>query len=407
MINAKETLPDLSATKGLPFFFGLLIKSIDRLTYGHLTMVLPTGQQIYLTSGNAQEDHATMIIKDYAMGWRSLTGGTIGLYESYADEQWSSPDLSQTLFVLAKNVDAIRSIVRGNFFIRQINRIPHLANKNTKQGSRRNIMAHYDLGNEFYEKWLDRSMTYSSALYTSREQRLSDAQQAKYRSLAEQINLQPGDHVLEIGSGWGGFAEFAAKNYKAKVTGLTISPEQHAYARQRMQDAGVNEQVDIRLQDYRDVEGRFDKIASIEMFEAVGREYWPIYFNKIRSTLKAGGRAGLQIITIADNLYPQYERGVDFIQRYVFPGGMLPSPQRLSQEVNQAGLTIAEVKSFGRDYATTLKHWHKRFLNNWSELKPLGFDRKFKSLWRFYLAYCEAGFKAGTTDVAQYGLIKR
>ena len=335
-----------------------------------------------------------------------MLGGSIGFYESFADDQWESPDLAQTLFVFAQNSDIIQMVMKGHPVLRVFNSLHHRRNKNTKSGSRRNIMAHYDLGNAFYEKWLDPSMTYSSALFTSPGQSLVEAQLNKNKSLATQIGLQTGESVLEIGSGWGGFAEYAAKEVGAHVTGVTISPEQYDYARERIFREGLNEKVEIRLQDYRDIDDKFDKIASIEMFEAVGKEYWPTYFNKVQQSLNEGGRAGLQIITIADRFYEKYAKSPDFIQRYVFPGGMLPSPEILNAQVEKAGMKITDKLSFGQDYATTLNNWHERFLHVWDDLTPLGFDSRFKKLWRFYLAYCEAGFKAETTDVCQVTLAK-
>lgn len=391
---------------GTPLLFRMMLRYMETLDYGSVVMQLPNGRSVLLTSGNPAEETAVIRIRDYAMAWRTLTGGTIGCYESYADEQWETPDLAQLLYVLARNVETINRLCTGNPVFQTFNKLVHRGNRNTKSGSRRNIMAHYDLGNAFYEKWLDPSMTYSSALFASPDQPLEAAQEEKYRALAEQIGLREGDHVLEIGSGWGGFAEVAAKHYGAKVTGLTISPEQHAYASARMQREGLNDRVEIRLQDYRDVDGQFDRIASIEMFEAVGKEYWPAYFSKVHDVLKEGGKAGLQIITIADHLYPDYAKGVDFIQRYVFPGGMLPSPGELDREFAGAGLRLEKVRSFGIDYATTLRQWHDRFLATWDDLTGLGFDDRFRKLWRFYLAYCEAGFRAGTTDVAQFSVVR-
>ncbi|MBY0421021.1 MAG: cyclopropane-fatty-acyl-phospholipid synthase family protein, partial [Parvularculaceae bacterium] len=251
------------------------------------------------------------------------------------------------------------------------------------------------------EKWLDPTMTYSSALFPREGAPLAEGQAHKYRALAQAIDLKPGDRVLEIGSGWGGFAEFAAREFGADVTGLTISPAQLDYASQRIQRQGLAERARFRLCDYRDVDGQFDKIASIEMFEAVGREYWPCYFAKVRETLKPGGAAGLQIITIADRLFDHYASGADFIQRYVFPGGMLPSPSILRRQVADAGLDFRPTTTFGLDYARTLKEWRERFAASWRDIQALGFDSRFEKLWRFYLSYCEAGFRAATTDVCQ------
>jgi cyclopropane-fatty-acyl-phospholipid synthase len=392
--------------RGAPISLRVFASALEKLNYGSMSLVTPhlKGYRI-----NAPEDHhinGIIHIKNYAMVRRTLLGGGIGLYESFADDQWETPDLANVLYVFARNAGAIQQVIKGHPILRVLNNFHHKQNRNTRAGSRRNIMAHYDLGNAFYEKWLDPSMTYSSALFDRPDQPLLEAQFNKNRNLARQIGLQTGESVLEIGSGWGGFAEFAAKEVGAKVTGVTISPEQFDYAQERMFREGLNEKVDIRLQDYRDIDEKFDKIASIEMFEAVGQEYWPIYFNKVHQSLKDGGRAGFQIITIANQFFDQYSKSPDFIQRHVFPGGMLPSPKVLKEEVEKAGMRITENLSFGQDYATTLNRWHEKFLSVWDELVPLGFDDKFKKLWRFYLAYCEAGFKAGTTDVCQVSVAK-
>jgi cyclopropane-fatty-acyl-phospholipid synthase len=247
-------------------------------------------------------------------------------------------------------------------------------------------------------------MTYSSARFTRPDISLEDAQREKYDSLAKRLLLQPDHHVPEVGCGWGGFAEFAAKEVKAKVTAITISDEQHAFASERIQAAGLSEKVEIRLQDYRDVDGRFDRIASIEMFEAVGESYWPTYFDKLANIVRPGGTIGLQIITIADRYYEAYRSGADFIQRHVFPGGMLPSPKALKKQIERAGLETQSETNFGVDYARTLAAWNQRFQAAWPDLQSMGFDQRFRRLWEYYLAYCEAGFKAGWTDVCQLAL---
>jgi cyclopropane-fatty-acyl-phospholipid synthase len=283
-------------------------------------------------------------------------------------------------------------------------RLRHVLRPNSRRGSRRNILAHYDLGNAFYQRWLDPSMTYSSARFEKPELSLEDAQTAKYRSLARKLSLQPDHHLLEVGCGWGGFAEFAAREVGARVTAITISDQQHAFAAERIRCAGLGDKVEIRLQDYRDVEGRFDRIASIEMFEAVGESYWPIYFGKLADIIKPDGIIGLQIITIADRYFETYRRGADFIQRHIFPGGMLPSPTALQQQLERAGLQKLTEATFGLDYARTLATWNRRFQAAWPDLLRLGFDQRFKRLWQYYLAYCEAGFKAGWTDVCQLAL---
>jgi cyclopropane-fatty-acyl-phospholipid synthase len=278
----------------------------------------------------------------------------------------------------------------------------HLARRNTRRGSRRNIAFHYDLGNDFYALWLDPGMTYSSAVFDAAGQSLQDAQDAKYRRLAESLDLKPGHHVLEIGCGWGGFAMTAARDYGCRVTAITLSGEQRRYAEERVRRAGLSDRIEVRLQDYRDVTGRFDRIASIEMFEAVGEERWPIFFNTVRERLKPGGVAGLQVITIEDGRYEAYQRSADFIQRYIFPGGMLPSPSALAAAIDRAGLTLNNVFAFGPSYAETLAAWQGRFQRAWPQIRQLGFDGRFKRLWEFYLAYCEAGFRAGAIDVAHY-----
>jgi cyclopropane-fatty-acyl-phospholipid synthase len=279
-------------------------------------------------------------------------------------------------------------------------------NRNSRKGSKKNIHAHYDLGNAFYNLWLDPGMTYSSALYTQPNQPLEAAQTAKYAALAEAIGVQSSHEVLEIGCGWGGFAEFVGREVGAKVQAITISQAQHDYAKRRVFEQGLAERVDIRLIDYRDVEGRFDRIASIEMFEAVGEAYWPTYFGKIGDLLQPGGRAGLQIITIADQLFDGYRSRPDFIQRYIFPGGMLPSENRLKAETDAAGLSWSGVRRFSHDYARTLRAWADAFDQRWDDVRRLGFDERFRRLWLYYLGYCEAGFRTGRTDVIQLALAK-
>ena len=303
-----------------------------------------------------------------------------------------------------RNEKAYEEHFYGRSWFRWLARARHLFRPNSRRGSRRNILAHYDLGNAFYQSWLDPSMTYSSARFDKPGTSLEAAQAAKYASLAEKLSLRPDHHVLEVGCGWGGFAEFAARDVGAKVTAITISDEQHAFAAERIQKAGLGEKVDIRLQDYRDVEGRFDRIASIEMFEAVGEPYWPVYFDKLAGMMQPGGVIGLQIITIADRYFEAYRRSADFIQRHIFPGGMLPSPSVLQRQIERAGLQKLTETTFGLDYARTLAAWNQRFQDAWPDLLQLGFDHRFKRLWHYYLAYCEAGFKAGWTDVCQVGL---
>ena len=375
-------------------------------TYGKLTVLLPGGATHCLEGAEAGPS-AVLDIHDYRFAARVLANGDIGFAEGYMAAEWDSPQLATLLEVLAQNYDHIRRLFDGNPVMQAFNWLSHRMNRNSRKGSRKNIHAHYDLGNAFYTAWLDPSMTYSSARFTASGQSLEAAQRQKYASLGRIMDLRPDHTVLEIGCGWGGFAEFAAKEVGAKVTGITISQEQYDFARQRIFNAGLTERVNIELVDYRDVEGRFDRVASIEMFEAVGQEYWPTYFDKIHNVLEPGGRAGLQIITIEEPLFEEYNRRTDFIQKYVFPGGMLPSEARLKPVTDDAGLRWDGVERFGLDYAETLKLWDERFQRAWSEIqRTAGFDERFRRLWRFYLGYCEAGFRSRRTDVIQLGLAK-
>lgn len=391
---------------GQPLFFRLAANMASRLRYGGLVFLLPDGRKLKFTGQFEQDQIGVIEVRDYGFARRSVLGGGSGFFETYADGLWDTPDLTMVLYVFARNADHVHEALTAVPIMRFFMRLKHQMNRNTRSGSKRNIMAHYDLGNAFYEKWLDGTMTYSSARFPAPGADLADAQRNKYMTLARSIDLRPGDRVLEIGSGWGGFAEFAAKEFGASVTGLTISPAQLDYARERIFREGLSERVEFRLQDYRDATGAFDKIASIEMFEAVGREYWPTYFGKVRDLLKPGGAAGLQIITIADRFFDAYSRGTDFIQQYVFPGGMLPSPSILKEEVERAGLSWKGAAEFGQDYAQTLAEWRRRFLASWNDIIAMGFDDRFKKLWQFYLSYCEAGFRARTTDVMQVSLVR-
>lgn len=375
------------------------------LTHGQLVMRLPDGRR--LSFGDAAAVETILEVKSYAFANKVLRGGDIGLAESFIDGDWDTPHLTSVLTLFSANADRIMGVFRGNPLVRVMNMLGALGRENTRRGSKKNILAHYDLGNAFYETWLDETMTYSSARFDlAPHASLADAQRAKYRALATAMNLKPGETVLEIGCGWGGFAEVAARDFGAHVTGLTISDEQFDYATERMRRSGLAERVDIVKMDYRDVTGPFDKVASIEMFEAVGEKYWPAYFSKIHEVLKPGGTAALQVITIRDALFDSYRSRIDFIQKYVFPGGMLPSLPRLEQETRRAGLAMSDVQPFGESYADTLAEWNRRFLGAWETVKPLGFDDRFKRLWRFYLSYCEAGFRTKRTDVIQFALTK-
>ena len=290
--------------------------------------------------------------------------------------------------------------------MRYYERLRHWLRSNSRAQARRNIAHHYDLGNDFYTKWLDETMTYSSALFETGKESLSEAQTKKYKLMCENLSLQPSDHVLEIGCGWGGFAEFAIKNYGVKVTGLTISIEQLVYSKKRSFEAGLGDKASFVMRDYRDERGTYDAIASIEMFEAVGEKYWPNYFNTVRDRLSSQGKAALQIITIADDIFPNYRKNVDFIQKYIFPGGMLPSQIALKEQIERAGLKSIKVDKFGQSYSKTLRIWHNQFNSGWTDIATLGFDDRFRRMWNFYFASCAAFFLSRTGDVAQLTLQK-
>lgn len=390
-----------------PRGFSLLLRLLAaNWTFGRLTVLLPTGE-VHQLEGSQPGVSAIFDIKDYRFARRVLASGDIGFAEAYMAGEWESPHLAALLEAFAQNHDHIRRLAHGHPAMKAVHWLSHRLNRNSRSGSRKNIHAHYDLGNAFYASWLDASMTYSSARFTRAGMALDAAQREKYASLAGLMDLQAGQSVLEIGCGWGGFAEFAAKEIGARVTGITISREQYDFARQRMFNAGLSERVDIQLVDYRDVDGAFDRVASIEMFEAVGMEYWPAYFDRIHDVLKPGGKAGLQIITIADAYFAGMKKRTDFIQKYVFPGGMLPSEAALKPVIDRAGLEWRTIERFGQDYAETLKLWDERFQAAWGDIRRMGeFDERFRRLWRFYLAYCEAGFRSARTDVVQLVLAR-
>ncbi len=395
----------ISRLSGVPRVFKLSLRLLLNFKTGSLTVALPDGRRLRFGDGSAPT--ALISVHDYAMVRRVIASGDVGFAESYMQGQWSSPDLAAVLQVFSANLDRIGHLARGKGpLTRFANWVYHRLRANTKRQAKKNIEAHYDLGNAFYELWLDPSMTYSAARWADPSQTLEAAQREKYAALARAMDLWSGHTVLEIGCGWGGFAEYAAKEAGAQVTCLTLSPSQRDYAMARMERLGLSDRVEIRLQDYRDEAGRYDRVASIEMFEAVGEEYWPSYFDKIAEVLKPGGRAGLQIITIEDRLFESYRSRTDFIQRYIFPGGALPSVERLDDQFARAGLTLDRAEMFALDYARTLKEWRRAFLSRWDRIAPMGFDERFRRMWEFYLGYCEAGFRTGRIDVGQFTLAK-
>lgn len=387
--------------RGLPAKARMVLSAASKLARGTLKITMPDGRKV-LVGGNGPGPDAELVLNNWRLPRRAFVGGTIGVAESYVDGDWTSPDVASFLQLFVINVETGERVAGGSGWLTNaIQRFRHWLNDNTKRGSQRNISAHYDLGNAFYRQWLDRTMTYSSALFSTGANDLESAQTAKYRALARDTGIGPNDRVLEIGCGWGGFAEYAAREIGCHVTGLTISKEQYAFARDRIAKAGLSEKVDIKLQDYRDETGKYDRIASIEMFEAVGEKYWPTFFGKVKSSLREGGTAGLQIITINESAYKTYRARPDFIQRYVFPGGMLPTPAILKSLGAEHGMTYLKDRIFPQDYARTLAEWRQRFWSSWDKIVPLGFDERFKRLWEFYLYYCEAGFRAEYIDVRQ------
>ncbi len=384
----------------MPLVSRKVFQLLLRIQTGSLTVKLPYGKIIQLDSGNPGPS-AKLVLANWNLPKRVAFGGTIGVAESYMDNDWDSPNVAETLEFFLANRNIYNDLASQSVVINFIESIRHWFNRNTKSGSKKNISAHYDLGNDFYSLWLDPSMTYSSAIYEDGANSLERAQHDKYASLASRMGITKDSHVLEIGCGWGGFAEYVGKEIGARVTGLTISREQLEFAQNRIKNAGLDDRIELKFQDYRDETGQYDKIASIEMFEAVGEQYWPAYFGKIKECLKPGGTAGLQIITIDNDQFETYRRRPDFIQRYIFPGGMLPSPNALKAVTIEHGLTLDQERIFPQDYARTLREWCATFQEKWDEVKALGFDDRFKRMWEFYLYYCEAGFKSEGIDVRQ------
>ncbi|MEG9883127.1 MAG: cyclopropane-fatty-acyl-phospholipid synthase family protein [Hyphomicrobiales bacterium] len=374
----------------------------SRLCFGRLCLALPDGEMLYFTGIGRKEQQAVLRIHDWRALRRLATGGAAAFAEAYIDGEWSSPDLIGLMRVAMLNETLIRPYLAGGTLARLIARLGHLRNANTINGSQRNIARHYDLGNDFFKQWLDRGMTYSSAYYRSRTMSLEEAQRAKYDRICELASLRGGERILEVGCGWGGFAAITAGEHGCQVTGLTLSRQQLTGARRRLSAMGLDAQTDIVLRDYRHQGGSFDKIVSIEMFEAVGEAYWPAYFRMIKSCLKSGGTAVLQIITIDETRFEAYRKGADFIQRHIFPGGVLPSPKALAREARKAGLAITHREFFGQSYAITLCEWQRRFQRGWHKIAAHGYDIRLKRMWEYYFCYCETGFAMGSIDVGWF-----
>ncbi len=392
------------STDHFPSQVQFVLQLLRRIEHGAVVMEFPDGQSARF--GDTSHP-VTMTLLDWDVCNAALKSGDIGFAETFIDGHWTTDNLPALIELFTRNRQAVESVIYGTWWGSLLYRVKHLFNRNSKSGSRKNIHAHYDIGNDFYQLWLDPSMTYSSALFANGHvDNLQDGQSAKYRRILNELQVDRDARILEIGCGWGGFAEVAARDMNARVTGLTLSTEQLQFAKQRLTDAGVVDQVELRLQDYRDTSGEFDGIASIEMFEAVGEAYWPSYFECIARNLKTGGRACIQTIVIDDALFERYRKGTDFIQQYIFPGGMLPSPSVFKKYAAQHGLSVLNEFHFGLDYARTLAEWRSAFMEQLPRVKEQGFDDRFLRTWEFYLAYCEAGFRAGSINVAQFTLEK-
>jgi cyclopropane-fatty-acyl-phospholipid synthase len=404
---APFALPDLPDTA--PAAARAVFKLLTRLVHGQLDVQLPDGSAARFGNLHATDDvRAAIRLRNWNVCAAALKSGDIGFAESYIAGDWTTPDLASLVELFIANRDGIESVVYGSWWGSALYRLRHLWNRNSLRGSRKNIHAHYDLGNAFYKLWLDETMTYSSAWFDGDAGRsTAQGQHAKIRRALEEVGAAPGARVLEIGCGWGGVAEVAARDFGAHVTGITLSLEQLEFARTRLQDAGLADRVDLRYQDYRAIDdGPFDAIVSIEMFEAVGREYWDSYFRTLATKLKPGGRACVQSITLREDLFDRYLKSTDFIQQYIFPGGVLPTVSAFESHARRAGLEVERSLRFGADYAETLRRWRERFMAEEERVTKLGFDTRFLRIWEFYLAYCQAAFATGNTDVVQFTLRK-
>lgn len=385
---------------GLPRYFARVFSMARGMNNGRVDFILPDGRH-FRAEGPNPGPVAEVHIHNSDLFARLIREGDLGFCDAYLDEWWSTPDLQAFMDWVHADNDDIYDGFPGMGLVRRFEKFRFWLQRNHREQARKNISYHYDLGNEFYGLWLDDTMTYSSALFETGQESHEAAQIAKYASMVDQMGAQPGDHILEIGCGWGGFAEYAARERGLKVTGLTISEEQFKYAQDRIEKAGLSDVVNFKLQDYRDERGTYDGIASIEMFEAVGEKYWPVYFETVKERLKPGKNATLQIITVQDRRWKVYKRGVDFIQKYIFPGGMLPSPSVLRQQITKAGLGVERSIEFGQSYNISLRRWHETFNQKWDQIADMGFDDRFRRMWNFYLTSCAATFESANCDVTQ------
>lgn len=420
MSITSSTVPAYALPDSAPRAARVIFRLLQRLQFGTLDLQCPDGTQLHfgqadaqlpgasVAAGNGPAPRAAMRLLNWDVCEATLRSGDVGFGESYLAGHWTTPDMAALLRLFLANREAVETALYGSWWGSLLYRVRHALNRNSRGGSRKNIHVHYDLGNAFYQLWLDDTMNYSSGWFDGNvRQPLAAAQSAKMSRAIAECALQPGQRLLEIGCGWGAVAETAARDHGVQVTGVTLSTEQLAFAQARLARQGLQGRTELRLQDYRDVpETQFDAIVSIEMFEAVGRAYWPQFFAAVRDKLKPGGRACIQSITIRDELFERYVRSTDFIQQYIFPGGLLPSPAKFRAAAAQAGLQVVNELDFGTDYAETLRRWRHDFMNKEASVRKLGHDARFVRLWEFYLAYCEAAFDAGSTSVMQFTLVR-
>lgn len=400
-VEARGAAPSLwtHILSGIAEFVGERL--VGRPKHGAVTIVLPNGKSRTFGSPETGE-HAEIVLRNFRVLINTIRRGTVGFAQSYIDGDVEIDDLTALFRYFLQNREVLDNSERSWYGRAAHDIAYHMSRHNSKEGSKKNISEHYDLGNDFYSEWLDPSMTYSSAIFTSDDQSLQDAQHVKYRRVAEMAGVKPGDTVLEIGCGWGGFAETAAKDFNASVHGITLSAEQLKYANDRLQRQGLDDRAVMHFEDYRDTTGSFDHVASIEMIEAVGEEHWPSYFQTVHDRLKPGGTAAIQAITIHENDFDDYRARPDFIQRFIFPGGMLLTKSAMKEQGDRVGLVLENVELFRLSYARTLKLWRERFLERWQEIKKLGYSEEFRRKWVYYLSYCEAGFAEGSIDVGIY-----
>ena len=394
-----QILTSPAQERDLPRYFAAVYAKAH-LNKGRLDVVLPDGRTFRL-QGDKPGHVATIHVHDADLFARVIREGDLGFADSYLEGGWSTPDLQALMDLLADDNPALYDEMLPMKLVRAMERLRHWLRDNSKAQARKNIAAHYDLGNDFYSLWLDDSMTYSSGIFTTGQESLEAAQEAKYAAMVDRMGVKAGDHVLEIGCGWGGFAEYAAARRGLRVTALTISQAQADYARARMARLGLTDQVEIRIQDYRDTRGAFDGIASIEMFEAVGERYWPTYFKAVQERLKPGAQAVIQIIMVPDARFNAYRKNVDFIQKYIFPGGMLGAPGPVRRVAESMGLSYIGTHDFGQSYSETLRRWNAAFAEHWGQITTMGYDERFRRMWEYYLTSCAAAFKAGSCDVTQ------